>query len=150
MSLSGMAVEVFCCYAKADELYLGQLEVHLSALKRQGLVSLWHDQQILPGTNWVKTIDAHLETASLILLLISADFIASDYCYSIEMTRALERHEENSARVIPIVVRPCDWQQLPLASLQALPVDGKPINKWTPMDEGWTQVATELRRVIED
>lgn len=150
MALPRLAVEVFCSYAHEDEEYRQQFETHLSALKRQGLISLWHDQQILPGSNWAHTIDKHLETASIIVLLISADFIASDYCYDVEMERALERHKANEARVIPIVVRPCEWQQLPLASLHALPTDGKPISTWTPRDEAWMQVTAGLRRVIED
>src|SRR6266700_2115857 len=133
-----------------DEKWRRQLDAHLSALKRQGLISLWHDQHIFPGSNWTEAIDAHLETASIILLLISADFISSDYCEGIEMKRALERHEANEARVIPIVVRPCDWQQLPIGKLLALPMDAKPISLWKPVDEGWKQVTTGLRRMIED
>ncbi len=150
MPSSHLAIEIFCAYAPMDEKWRRQLDAHLSALKRQGLISLWHDQHILPGSNWTEAIDAHLETASIILLLISADFISSDYCEGIEMKRALERHEANEARVIPIVVRPCDWQQLPIGKLLALPMDAKPISLWKPVDEGWKQVTTGLRRMIED
>ncbi len=150
MIQSQLAIEVFCSYAHEDVDYCKQLETHVSALSRQGLISLWHDQQILPGSSWVHTIDAHLETASIIVLLISADFIASNYCYEREMRRALARHEANEARVIPIVVRPCEWQQLPLGSLQVLPGDGKPVSMWASRDEAWTQVVARLRRVIED
>src|SRR3989440_12323769 len=99
-------VEVFCCYSHADETWLRKLEIHLSLLKRQGLISLWHDRRIVPGADWAKAVDTHLETASVILLLVSADFLGSDYCYSIEMKRALERHASNEARVVPILVRP--------------------------------------------
>src|SRR5229473_2145445 len=81
-------VEVFCCYSHADEPWLRKLETHLSLLKRQGLISLWHDRLIPPGIDWAKTIDTHLETASVILLLVSADFFTSDYCVGIEMKRA--------------------------------------------------------------
>src|SRR5437764_3822772 len=95
-------VEIFCCYSHVDEAWLRKLETHLSLLKRQGLVSLWHDRLITPGTDWVHTIDMHLETASVILLLVSTDFFASDYCYGIEMKRALERQEAGEALVIPI------------------------------------------------
>jgi len=84
---------IFCSYAHEDETWLRKLETHLSLLQRQNLVSLWHDRLIAPGTDWAKTIDVHLETASVILLLVSADFFASDYCYGIEMKRALERQE---------------------------------------------------------
>src|SRR5690348_12620457 len=120
-------VEVFCCYAHADEKWLRKLERHLGLLKRQGLVSLWHDRLISSGADWTEAIDTHLERASVILLLVSADFLASDYCYSIEMQRALERDAAGEARIIPILVRPVDWKSAPFAHLQALPTDAKPI-----------------------
>src|SRR6266487_1874612 len=150
MARSQESIEIFCSYAYKDEGHLRQLEKHLSALKRQGLISLWHNHQIQPGANWAKAIDTHLSTASIILLLISPDFIASDYCYGVEMKRALERHHANDARVIPLVVRPCDWQHLPVGQLLALPTDAKPISTWKPIDSGWKHVAAGLRQVIED
>src|SRR5260221_9866333 len=94
-------LSVFIAYAHEDELLRQQLETHLSLLHRQGLISEWHDRDILPGAEWAREIDARLETASIILLLISADFLASDYCYELEMQRALERHKRGEARVIP-------------------------------------------------
>jgi internalin A len=87
-------VEVLYCYSRADEAWLHRLETHLSLLQRQDLISLWHDRLIVPGTDWAKAIETHLETASVILLLVSADFLASDYCYSIEMKRALVRNQK--------------------------------------------------------
>lgn len=99
--VEGSPVEILCSYAREDETWLRKLKTHLSLLQRQHLVSFWHDRLILPGTDWVRVIDTHLETASVILLLISSDFFASDYCYGIEMKRALERHEAGEARVIP-------------------------------------------------
>src|SRR2546421_155493 len=101
-------INVFLSYAPEDELLLQQLETHLSSLKQQAMISTWYDQQIVPGTNRAKVIDQQLEQASLILLLVSADFLASDSRYQVEMKRALERHEAGEARVIPIVIRPCD------------------------------------------
>lgn len=148
--MSAQSVSIFVSYAKADELYRRQLETHLSALQRQGFISLWHDGQIQLGENQTQTRDVHLERAMVILLLVSADFIASDYCYSVEMKHALKRHEAGLARVIPIVVRPCDWQRLPVASLQILPLDAKPISLWSSPDEAWTQVTVSLRSIVED
>src|SRR6266700_3395645 len=116
-------VAVFYAYAHEDELLRDQLEKHLSLLSRQGLISEWHDRQIVAGTEWAKQIDEHLETASIILLLISPDFLASDYCYDIEMQRSLERHRRGEAQVIPIVVRPVDWHDAPFARLHCLPRD---------------------------
>ena len=108
---SSTPVEVFYSYAHKDEAFRNKLETHLSLLRRQGLITAWHDRHILPGTDWSQAIDEHLERASVILLLISADFLASDYCYGIEMQRALERHQANEARVIPILLRPVDWNK---------------------------------------
>jgi hypothetical protein len=143
-------VEVLCCYAHADEKWLRKIEIHLSLLKRQGLISLWHDRLIAPGTDWAKTIDTHLETASVILLLVSADFLASDYCYGVEMQRALERHAAGEARVVPILVRPVDWKDAAFAHLLALPTDAKPIASWRSKDRALADVAAGIRRVIED
>lgn len=145
-----MAVEVFCSYSHKDKIWLSKLEAHLSLLQRQGLISLWHDRLISPGTDWAKALDTHLEKASVILLLVSADFIASDYCYGIEMKRALERQEAGEARVIPILVRPADWKSAPFASLQVLPGDAKPIATRRNKDTALASVAAGLRRVIED
>ena len=108
---SSTPVEVFYSYAHKDEAFRNELEKHLSLLRRQGLITAWHDRHILPGTDWAQAIDEHLERASVILLLISADFLASDYCYGLEMQRALERHQANEARVIPILLRPVDWNK---------------------------------------
>jgi len=144
------AVEVFCCYSRADERWLQKLENHLSPLKRQGLISLWYDRLISPGSNWAETIDTHLETASVILLLISSDFLASDYCYSVEMQRALEREKAGEARVVPILVRPVDWNGTPFAYLQVLPTDAKPIASWWDKDRVLGDVAAGIRRVIEE
>src|SRR5438309_1086160 len=113
-------IEVFCSYVHGDESLFRKLEIHLSGLKRQGLISTWQKHLILPGAKRAQEIDAQLNTALIFLLLISADFLASDYCFGIEMTRALERHSANEARVIPILVRPCDWSHAPFAHLQCL------------------------------
>ena len=112
---SSTPVEVFYSYAHEDEALCNELEKHLSLLQRQRLITAWHDRHILPGTDWAQAIDEHLERASVILLLISADFLASDYCYGIEMQRALERHQANEARVIPILLRPVDLERGPLS-----------------------------------
>lgn len=143
-------IEIFCCSAHEDETWLRKLETHLSVLKRQGLVSFWHDRFISPGTDWTKTIDTHLDTASIILLLISADFFASDYCYGIEMKRALERQDTGEAQVIPVLVRPVDWKGSPFAHLQALPTDAKPLATWRNQETALADVTAGIRRVIEN
>src|SRR6266581_650642 len=150
MPVSSTPVEVFYSYAHEDASWLNELEKHLSLLRRQGLLTAWHDRHILPGADWAQAIDEHLERASVILLLISADFLASDYCYGIEMQRALERHQAKEARVIPILLRPVDWDKAPFAHLQALPSGAIPITTWRNRDAAFTYVAAGIRRVIED
>jgi hypothetical protein len=143
------AIEVFFSYAHEDESLRDKLAKHLKLLERQGVIQGWHDRQILPGTEWQGQLDRHLETAQIILLLISADFLASDYCYDIEMKRALERHEAGDARVIPIILRPVDnWDQSPFGKLQALPKGGKPITRWPNEDEAFANVAQGIRAVV--
>ena len=149
MSGSIVPLEVFCSYANTDEPLLEKLKAHLSGLEHQGLISTWHARQIPPGTDKAQTIDAHLETASLILLLISADFLASKYCYQIEMQQGLRRHEAGLARVLPIIVRPCDWQHSPFARLQSLPRDGKPVTTWENRDQAWTDVVAQATKTRE-
>ena len=150
MQDSSTPVEVFYSYAHEDEAFRNKLEKHLSLLQRQGLITAWHDRHILPGADWAQAIDEHLERASVILLLISADFLASDYCYGLEMQRALERQQANEARVIPILLRPVDWKGAPFAHLQALPTGAKPITTWRNRDAAFTDVAAGIRRMIED
>jgi tetratricopeptide (TPR) repeat protein len=141
-------IEVFCCYCHADEAWLRKLEIHLSLLKRQGLVALWHDRLVAPGTAWAQAVDEHLETASVILLLVSADFLASDYCYSTEMLRAVERHERGEARVIPIILYPVVWENTPFERLQVLPVGGKPVMMWESRDRAFLNVVQGIHRII--
>ena len=143
-------VSVFLSYVHKDEPLLQKLETHLISLKRQGLISTWHHRRIVPGTNRAKAIDEQLQQASIILLLVSADFLASDYCYQVEMKRALERHEADQARVIPIIVRSCDWSSAPFAHLAVLPDTGKPLDEWRNRDAAFSNIVTGIRRVIEE
>src|SRR5687767_3923965 len=101
---------LFYSYAHADEGLRKELEKHLSLLRRQGLIAGWHDRDILAGDDWRSSIDRHLAAADLILLLVSSDFLASDYCWSVELESALERHRAGRARVIPVILRSVDWQ----------------------------------------
>jgi hypothetical protein len=143
-------VRVFLSYAQKDRVWAEKLLKHLSLLKRQGLISTWHDRQIAPGSIRAEVIDQQLELASLILLLVSVDFLASDYCYQTEMKRALERHQAEEARVIPIAVRPADWKGAPFASLRALPTNARAISTWSDEDNAFVDVVAGIRRAIED
>ncbi len=126
-----------------------ELAKHLSLLKRRGVIQSWHDRQIGAGVEWEAEIAAHLESAQIILLLISADFMASDFCYDNELQRALERHCKNEARVIPIILRACDWHGAEFGALQALPKDALAVTSWPNQDEAWTNVAQGIRRAVE-
>jgi hypothetical protein len=142
------AIEILVSYSHRDEKLRKVLETHLSLLRRQGYIRVWHDRKIGAGTEWTKQISAHLESADLILLLVSPDFLASDYCYDIELRRALARHEAGTARVIPIILRPVDWHEAPFGKLQALPKDGKPISTWPNRDEAFKSVVEGVRLVV--
>lgn len=143
-------VEVFISYAHEDEDLRERLEKHLSLLRRQGFISTWHDRKIKPGREWQREIDSHIESAGLILLLISEDFISSDYCYGVELSRALERHREGAATVIPVVLKPVDWEGAPFEGLQMLPTDAKPITKWRSRAEALTDVARGIRKIVKE
>ncbi|MCH7752149.1 MAG: toll/interleukin-1 receptor domain-containing protein [Planctomycetes bacterium] len=147
---SNHPLSVFISYSHADESFKDSLVDHLAALKHQGLIHDWHDRQIGGGNEWKDQIDENLENASIILLLISSDFLASSYCYDIEVKRAMEKHEDGSARVIPICLRPCDWKELPFGKLQGFPRDAKPITKWGNRDEAFTDIAKALRNVTKE
>jgi hypothetical protein len=121
---------LFFSYSHVDEDLRDQLETHLSGLRRQGIISSWHDRRITAGEDFGAAIDSQINAANVILLLVSPDFIASDYCYEREMKRALERHQQGDARVIPVILRPCDWHDLPFGKLLTTPKDGRPITMW--------------------
>ncbi|BAY21381.1 TIR protein [Calothrix sp. NIES-2100] len=144
------AVKVFFSYSHKDEALRDELATHLSLMKRQGVIEAWHDREISAGSEWANAIDDNLNDADIILLLVSANFLASDYCYDKEMTRAMERHERKEARVIPIILKPTDWNGAPFGKLQALPKNAQPVTRWQDQDEAFLDVTKGIRRVAED
>lgn len=140
---------VFFSYCHADEELRDQLEKQLAMLKRQGIIETWHDRRIIAGQEIDKTINGHVNNDDIILLLVSPDFIASDYCYEREMMRALERHESGEATVIPVILRACDWHHAPFGKLMATPKDGKPVKKWADADEAFLEVAQAVRAAAQ-
>lgn len=140
---------VFFSYSHADEALRDQLEKQLSLLKRQGVIEVWHDRRIGAGQEFGKEIDRHVETDNIILLLVSADFLASDYCYDKEMTRAMARHEAGDAVVIPVILRACDWHGAPFGKLNATPPDGRPITQYPDRDQALLEVAKAVRAAAE-
>jgi hypothetical protein len=141
-------VELFYSYSHKDEGLRDELENHLSILKCEKVIAGWHDRRIGAGKEWEGQIDAHLKSAAVILLLISADFLASDYCYDVEMKRALERHDAGEVRVIPVILRAVDWKGAPFGKLQCLPTDVKPVTSWTNRDEAFRDVAQGIRKAV--
>src|SRR5579859_172660 len=144
------SIEVFCSYAPEDESFFQQLQKHLRMLTYQERIMLWHRRQVSPGTDWAQALDTQITRASVILLLISADFLNSDYCYGIEMKRALERQTMNEACVIPILVRPVDWEEAPFKHLSVLPTDTKPITQWSNRDQAFKNVVHGIKAALLD
>jgi hypothetical protein len=136
---------VFFSYCHADEELRNQLEKQLAILKRQGVIETWHDRCIGAGEELDSAISTELESCDIILLLVSADFLNSDYCYEIEMKRAMERHATGDAIVIPVILRSCLWTDAPFGKLNATPPDGKAVMQWPDRDVAFTEVAKAIK-----
>jgi hypothetical protein len=117
-------------------------------LKRQGFIEAWHDRRIVVGEELAQTIDANLEAADLILLLVSPDFLASEYCYDREMKRAMERHDAGQAVVIPVILRPCDWRDAPFGKLLAAPKDSKAVTQWPDLDTAFLDIVNSIKGAL--
>lgn len=144
------AVEMFYSYAHEDEALRNELEKHLKGLQRAHLITSWHDREILAGEEWRGEIDEHLNKAQVILLLVSPDFLASDYCFETEVKCAMERHESKEARVIPVILRSTNWQETPFSKLEALPKDGRAVTSWQDRDAAFVDVVEGIRKIIEE
>lgn len=145
---SAEPLKIFISYSHEDKRLKDRLITSLSALIREGKIKTWNDKDIDVSVEWKDELDTRLDTADIILLLISPDFIESEYCYSIEMARAMERHKAKQARVVPIFLRPTDASNLPFMKLQGAPAD-RPVTKWENEDEAFLDIVRKLRRVIE-
>lgn len=142
--------KLFFSYSHKDEVLRDEIEIHLSMLKRQGLIETWHDRRIGAGKEFGKEISNNLEAADVILLLVSSYFLASDYCYDVEMFHALKKHEQNQARVIPVILHPCDWHSSPFGNLLAVPRDGKPISKYPNQHDAFLEVVNAIKLAVRD
>jgi hypothetical protein len=143
-------VKVILSYAHQDEKLREELGKHLAALRRSAVIEIWHDRKIAPGDDLDRDILQHLEDSDLVLLLISPDFMNSDYCYRREMRAAVRRHSKGKARVIPIILRPVDWLRTPIGKLLALPKDGRPVTSWRRRDDALLDVAKGVRHAAEE
>lgn len=142
-------IPAFCSYSSRDDAYRERFQVALAVLEREGILQMWEFRSLEAGTDWDAEIRKHLHAAKLIFLLLSPDFFASRYSVEEELMTALKRHAAGSARVVPIIVRPCDWLHTDLRKLQALPRDGKPITEWPNADAAWQDVTSGIRRVVQ-
>ncbi len=143
-------IRVFLSYSHADENYRNELAKHLKILQRQGIIETWHDHCILPGDEWENSINENLRSADIILLLISVDFINSEYCFALEMNEALAQHDRGEAVVIPVILRPCHWTGLPFGKLQAATREGKPVEKYPNYDDAFLEIIQGIETVAKN
>lgn len=144
-----MSKKVFISYSHKDESYRKDLEDHLSMLKRKEIISVWHDRKITPSEEWRNSIDTNLEEAELIIFLVSSSFLASDYCFDVEVKKAIQKQAEGSSKIISIIVRPCDWVDCEFAKFQAVPQNAKPITLWDNQDTAWLDVIDGIKKTLE-
>jgi len=144
------ALEVFFSYAREDKAYRDELATHLKPMQREGLITSWYDHNTDAGIDMKEDAKKHLESARIILMLVSPHYLASDYHYDFEMKRALEREKEGKVRVIPIMLSNTEgWQKTEFSKLLSLPRNGKPVKQWGDRDEAYYNIAGEIRRVVE-
>lgn len=145
-------LKIFYCYSHVDEVIRDELQKHTKMLERRGIITNWHDRKILPSQTWDKEISEKLSESDIVILIISADFISSDYCFEVEMQEALKLHKEGKLRIIPVCARTCDWKDAPFSHIQGLPLDMKPIMSegWHNSDEAYYNVVDGLKQLIED
>ena len=145
-----MNKKIFISYAHKDELYKEELIEHMSGLRRAGIINEWDDRKIVAGQNWEEEISSSLTSSNIILFLISASFMNSDYCMGVEVKTALEMHERGEAQLIPIVIRAVDWSDSEISKIQGLPKDARPISSWENADEAWLDVISGLKNHIQN
>jgi hypothetical protein len=146
-----MTIKIFFSYCHEDEDLRNELEKSLVMLKRQGHISAYHDRRIVAGNDFNDSINEHMSDADIILFLVSRDFLASDYCMNTEMSLAESRLTRGEAHIIPIIARPCEWNQVPLfARLLGGTTDNKAITKWPDLDDAFLDVSRHIRAVVDD
>lgn len=143
----------FIIYAREDELFRAELKAQLLPMERAGQLRVWTDRELIAGEHWEPAIKEKLKSADIILLLVSTAYFSSDYIHEVELKEAIERHKRGEARVLPIIVRPCDWEIDPVvSSLQVLPTDGNPVSdtrEWPTRETAWVDVVRGVRRTLQ-
>ena len=140
---------IFICYAHEDEAFKNALTRHLAGLKRCGLIDPWDDRCIEGGDEWRTDIEIAIDGCQLAVLLVSSAFIDSDFIYSDELGRLLERHRRDGIRLLPIIVKPCAWKyEKPIESLQVRPKDGAAMVTFPEdtgaRDKAWVEIVEEI------
>lgn len=143
-------ISSFISYSHDDDVFRNELQRHLEVLRREGVIDIWHDRRMQAGQEFEAEIDARLNEAHIIVLLVSSHFLASRYCYEVEFERAFERHKEGSARIIPVILTECDWKHTPIAKLNVLPRDGKPVTKYPDRNDAYLEVVQAIRTIVSD
>lgn len=142
-------LKVFLSYAHEDEAMKTQLDRSLIMLKRNEMIEVWQDRKIMAGDQWDSNISSELNSADIILLLVSVDFNNSEFIYEKELKTAMQRQQVGETRVIPIILRACDWHSAPYGILQALPTGGVPVKQFDDPDVAYTDIAIGIRTVVE-
>lgn len=148
-------IDIFLSYVESDEKLLAELSEHLLVMKRQYAegehyqINIWHSGDALPGQDWKKSVEQHLVQAHVILLLVSVAFLSSEFCRSIQIQPALDRHNAGEACVIPVILRACDWKPEIFGHLRALPAHGRPVIKWKPREDAYVDIIFGIRKAID-
>ncbi|TXE12356.1 toll/interleukin-1 receptor domain-containing protein [Algoriphagus aquimarinus] len=140
---------IFLSYSHKDEELKKELDSHLVPLKRSGKIDTWNDREIIAGQEWNEEILAELNKSEVILLLISKDFIASQYIWEKELQIAMSRQDKGNAFVVPIILKSCLWEDMPFAKLQGLPRNAKPVTSFQDRDEAFTEIAIALKKLVD-
>jgi len=141
------SLKVFTSYNRKDVSYLNDFQEHLVGLKQNGLIQEWNDHAVMPGEEWARVVKKKISESDIIVFLVSSDFIASDYIHDIEINKAIERHKRGESIIIPVIIRPCDFQSLPISKFQALPRYARPISTWEDKKEAWLDVTRKIERL---
>lgn len=145
-----MPAKVFVSYSHRDESFWPDLQDQLKILRNKKYLDWWVDRDIVPGSEWEKEILENLAAADVILLLVSTHFLASDFCWGVELAAAMDRHDAGKARVVPIFLRVCDIEETPIAKVQGVPSRDKPVSKWGDRHAAWTEVAKGIQAAVNE
>lgn len=137
---------VFVSYSRRDSDFFEELATHLKVLQRKGSIRLWHEGRIRAGHEWEQVIQLQIKQANIVILLVSADLLSSDFMWEQEFKEVLKRHQRGETVIIPIIVRPCAWSDSPIASLEVLPPSGKPVSLSPDTDRVWVDVAKHINK----